>query len=116
MSQLLPDDLSLARSIIAQGPYRFESMTHLFLAGQQVSSDRAVWDVERAKLSKVLDAVAELGGKSVYMMTGGHGDLVWEEAAGLLGEILCEGLWCVEAGADRRAALRQRIQFLQRKA
>jgi len=88
MSQLLPDDLSLARSIIAQGPYRFESMTHLFLAGRHVSSDRAVWEVERAKLSKVLEAVAGLGGKSVYMMTGGHGDLVWEEAASLLGEIL----------------------------
>jgi len=88
MSQLLPDDLAVAQSIIAQGPYRFESMTHLFLAGQQVSSDRAVWETERAKLSKVLEAVAGLGGKSVYMMTGGHGDLVWEDAAGLLGEIL----------------------------
>jgi len=81
MSQLLPQDLSVARAIIDEGPYRFESMTHLFLLGRQIDGQEAVWDEERAKLSRVIDSVAELGGKSIYMMTGGHGDLVWEEAA-----------------------------------
>lgn len=81
MSQLLPDDLSVAKEIIAQGPYRFESMTHLFLLGRQNGPDPAIWAQEQAKLGRVIDAAIALGGQSIYMMTGGHGDLVWEAAA-----------------------------------
>ena len=86
MSQLLPQDLAVAQAIIAEGGYRFESMTHLFLLGRQIDNRADVWAEERAKLSRVLDAVARLGGQSVYMMTGGHGDLVWEQAADYFAE------------------------------
>jgi len=80
-STLLPADLSDARRIIEAGGYRFETMTHLFLAGRQLEPREETWIPEREKLSRVIDAAASLGGRSIYMITGGHGDLVWEEAA-----------------------------------
>ncbi len=82
MSQLLPDDLSVPRAIIDDGGYRFESMTHLFLGiGNHLEPREETWIPEREKLCRVIDAVTALGGQSIYMMTGGHGDLVWEDAA-----------------------------------
>ena len=81
MSQLLPANLEVARDIIVEGDYQFESMTHLFLLGRQNGPDKAIWAEERAKLGRVIDAVSALGGKSIYMMTGGHGGLTWEDAA-----------------------------------
>lgn len=81
MSSLLGEDLSVPREIIDAGAYAFESMTHLFLAGRHVEPREETWVEERAKLSRVIDAVAALGGRSIYMMTGGHGDLTWEQAA-----------------------------------
>jgi sugar phosphate isomerase/epimerase len=81
MSQLLGEDLSQPRGILAAGGYRFESLTHLFFSGRHLQSDQEIWLEERAKLSRVIDAVAALGGRSIYFMTGGHGDLTWERAA-----------------------------------
>jgi sugar phosphate isomerase/epimerase len=81
MSPLLGDDLATPRGIIAEGGYRFESLVHLFFTGQQLDAAEQVWEAERAKLSKVIQNVAALGGQSVYILSGGHGDLVWEDAA-----------------------------------
>ncbi len=81
MSSLLTDDVGLPRGIIVDGGYRFESMTHLFLWGHQMDAAQAIWDAERAKLSRVIETVAALGGRSIYMMTGGHGPMSWEDAA-----------------------------------
>ena len=81
MSALLGTDLSLPRGILEAGGYRFESMTHLLFAGGHVQAREEAWGEERAKLSRLIDAVAALGGRSIYFMTGGHGDLTWERAA-----------------------------------
>jgi sugar phosphate isomerase/epimerase len=81
MSSLLGDDLSLPLKILDAGGYQFESMTHLFFGGGHVESREEAWAGERAKLSRAIDAVAAFGGRSIYMMTGGHGDLTWEQAA-----------------------------------
>jgi sugar phosphate isomerase/epimerase len=82
MSQLLPADLTVARDIIAEGPYRFESIVHLLLTGGDLEAPEDVLAAERAKLSKVVESVASLGGKSIYLLTGGRGGLSWEDAAG----------------------------------
>jgi sugar phosphate isomerase/epimerase len=84
-SALLGDDLSLPRSILESAGYRFETMNHLFWLGGHADPDGATWPAERAKLSRVIDAAAALGGHSLYFMTGGHGDLVWERAAEAFG-------------------------------
>lgn len=79
MSQLLPDDLGVARDILA--PYRFECMVHLVLTGSSLDAPQAMMDEEQAKLSKAIRSFAELGGGSVYLLTGGRGALSWEAAA-----------------------------------
>jgi sugar phosphate isomerase/epimerase len=81
MTGLLPDDLALPRTIIADGGYTFAGMGHLFLWGHQLDEEGAIWDEERALLSRAIDAAAALGAPTVYMLTGGHGALTWEEAA-----------------------------------
>jgi sugar phosphate isomerase/epimerase len=78
---LLGEDPRPARKIIDAGGYQLETMTHLFLEGRQVEPREETWLEERAKLSRVIEAAAALGARSVYMMTGGHGDLSWEQAA-----------------------------------
>ena len=81
MTALLPDDLSVAHQLIGDGGYRFESMGHLFLWGRHVDADEEAWVEERASLSRAIDAAAALGGGTIYMLTGGHGNLTWEDAA-----------------------------------
>jgi len=93
MSQLLPEDLALPRRIIAEGGYRFESMTHLFFMGRHLDPRREAWGPERAKLSRAIEGAAALGGRSVYMLTGGHGDMTWEAAAEVFAQAIAP---CVE--------------------
>lgn len=80
-SSLLGEDVSLVRGIIDAGGYRLETMTHLFLWGRHLEPREESWLEERAKLSRVIEAAATLGARSIYMITGGHGELTWEEAA-----------------------------------
>jgi sugar phosphate isomerase/epimerase len=80
-SPLLPEDVSLVRGIIEAGGYRLETMTHLFFWGRHLSSNQESWLDEQAKLSRVIEAAAALGARSIYMITGGHGTSTWEEAA-----------------------------------
>ena len=56
----------LPKVISAQG-YTVETVFHLF-----ESTD---------SLNRVIDAAAAIGARSIYMLTGGRGELSWEEAA-----------------------------------
>jgi len=78
---LVDKNLPLARQVIAEDGRRFECMTHLFLAGRQLERREDLWAEERAKLSRVIAQAAELGGRGVYMLTGGRGAMNWEAAA-----------------------------------
>jgi sugar phosphate isomerase/epimerase len=95
---MLGPDLSLPRSILVSGGYRFETMNHLFWLGRHVDPDGGSWAGERAKLARVIESAASLGAHSIYFMTGGHGDLIWEQAAESFGAALAP---CV---AQARAA------------
>jgi sugar phosphate isomerase/epimerase len=88
MSQMLPEDLAVARNVIAEGPYRFESMVHLLMTGRDLEAPQEILDAEQAKLSKVIRSVASLGGQSIYLLTGGRGTLSWEEAAARFCELV----------------------------
>jgi len=96
MSQLLPDDLALPLSILENGGYRFESMTHLFVPGGHLDPREETWATPRARLARAIEAVAAFGGRSIYMMTGGHGALTWEQAA----QSFCSALAPCVAQAD----------------
>jgi sugar phosphate isomerase/epimerase len=96
VSALLGEDPSVPRAVLEEGGYRFESTTYLFWEGRHADARGETWAEERAKLSRVIDAVAALGGRSINMMTGGHGDLAWEQAA----ESFCAAIAPCVARAD----------------
>jgi sugar phosphate isomerase/epimerase len=85
---MLGEDLAAARAVIAEDARRFECMTHLFNAGRQLGWEEAVWAEERARLSRIIAAAAALGGRGIYMLTGGRGDMNWEDAAACFSEII----------------------------
>lgn len=55
------------RTIIGEGGFSVEAVYHLFAS--------------RDGLSRVIAAAAEIGARTVYMLTGGRGELGWERAA-----------------------------------
>jgi sugar phosphate isomerase/epimerase len=97
VSALLGDDIETPRRVLSEGGYKLETMTHLFFAGRQLDAPEAVWAEERAKLGKVIEAAAALGGQSIYMMTGGHGAATWEEGAERFSAAVAP---CVKQAAD----------------
>lgn len=70
-----------AQSLLSSAGYGFETITHPFQSGQHLSKQEEDWVAPRANLSRLIDIAARLGAKSIYMVTGGHGALEWEEAA-----------------------------------
>ncbi|OJZ69079.1 xylose isomerase [Mycobacterium paraffinicum] len=57
--------------------YAVEAVYHLF-AGGTLSSDP---DAARGALSTVIAAAAAVGARTVYLLTGGRGNLTWAQAA-----------------------------------
>ncbi|OBH81443.1 sugar phosphate isomerase/epimerase [Mycobacterium sp. E2989] len=78
-SQLL--DPRFALSLQGNG-YAVEAVYHLFAEGKLAGDP----DAARAGLSTVIDAAAAVGARTVYLLTGGRGDLTWDRAA----ERFCE--------------------------
>ncbi|TGD72681.1 sugar phosphate isomerase/epimerase [Mangrovimicrobium sediminis] len=68
-------------AVLADGGYRLESIVHPFLTQQSLDRDPATWEAPRASMNAEIDAAAALGARSIYMVTGGHGDMSWEQAA-----------------------------------
>jgi sugar phosphate isomerase/epimerase len=62
---------------LQRNAYRVEAVTHIF-AGGRLSGDS---QPAREALTTVIDAAAQVGGRTVYLLTGGRGDLTWEQAA-----------------------------------
>lgn len=86
---LLADDgLKAAQAALAGSDIAVESLVHVLMAGQQLSPDKASWQEPRENLVRAIDAAAALGARSIYMLTGGHGGLVWEEAADCFSAII----------------------------
>nr|WP_090277109.1 TIM barrel protein [Mycolicibacterium komanii]CRL71073.1 xylose isomerase-like enzyme [Mycolicibacterium komanii] len=84
-SQLAEPDLP---TIVAGEGYSVETVYHLFSS--------------RDALLRVIEAANELGARAVYMLTGGRGDLTWEQAADRFGEAVSP---CVRAAEDAGVAL-----------
>ena len=70
-----------ARALLDSQSLQLETITHPFQSGQHLSTREEDWLAPRAKLSRVIDIAAQLGARSIYMVTGGHGSLEWDEAA-----------------------------------
>jgi len=90
------------RAAVATGDYRVETITHVFMSGRHLDAGEAALREERATLSRVIEMAASLGARSIYMLTGGHGALVWEDAA----EIFCAAIRpCIAQARDAGVAL-----------
>jgi len=72
--QLLDPEFS---QFLQHNSYRVEAVTHIFAGGRLSGEPQPA----RVALSTVIDAAARVGARSVYMLTGGRGDLTWEQAA-----------------------------------
>ena len=62
---------------LQRNDYRVEAVTHIFGGGRLGGDPQSA----RNALSTVIDAAAQVGARSVYMLTGGRGNLTWEQAA-----------------------------------
>jgi sugar phosphate isomerase/epimerase len=69
-----------AQAVLAAG-YVLETIPHPFMASQALRSDDVVVAEERARLDRLIEDANALGARSIYMTTGGHGAMTWEEAA-----------------------------------
>lgn len=81
------EDRPLLRSILKQEGYKLETITHPFLGFRPLEM-REAWAEARESMSRVIDAAAELGARSIYTLTGGHGTLTWEDAADAFSEAI----------------------------
>lgn len=79
---LFDEGMGAAEAALGTGDYRVEILSHQFLAGH-LQPDEATWREPRERLSQAIEWARAMGGASIYMVTGGHGDpvLPWEEAA-----------------------------------
>ena len=76
---LAPGGLEDARAKLSED-LQLQSIAHLFSASP-LSQDPAEWQQPRETLDRLIDMAAELGADSIYMLTGGRGNLSWAEAA-----------------------------------
>jgi sugar phosphate isomerase/epimerase len=79
--QVLTEDLSAVRDALKTGGYQLETIAHIFLSGRPLAPHEQSWRDARATLARLIEAAAQLGARSIYMVTGGHGTLTWEQAA-----------------------------------
>jgi sugar phosphate isomerase/epimerase len=79
---LLQEGLPAAQEALRASSCIVESITHTFLPpGRHLEQREESWRDARDTLTSVIQAARSLGARSIYMLTGGHGSLTWEEAA-----------------------------------
>ncbi len=81
-----------ARRALREADCQLETVVHPFMPGQPLELDEASWRAPRQRLDRALDAAAELGARSVYLTTGGHGSGTWEDSARAFAEAVAPGV------------------------
>ncbi len=98
---LLDENFESLRAALTRNHFQLETITHVFLAGQDLSVREAT-HAGRTRLSALIQKAEQIGARSIYMMTGGHGRLTWEQAA----ENFCEAVApCIAQADDAGIAL-----------
>jgi sugar phosphate isomerase/epimerase len=78
---LLEEGLPAAQEALRASHCTVESITHPFMPGRHLEPREESWRDARDTLSRLIQTAHSLGARSIYMLTGGHGSLSWEEAA-----------------------------------
>jgi sugar phosphate isomerase/epimerase len=77
--QLTPQTVESVRTAV--NGYKLETISgHLFMP-PRLTPDQECWTTARQRLDTMIDLAAQVGARSIYMLTGGHGTPTWEEAA-----------------------------------
>jgi sugar phosphate isomerase/epimerase len=100
-SLLIDGDVSPAASVVNEGGYAVETISHPFVWGHLDAGDDALSQAAD-RLSWTLDAATKLGARSVYVVSGGRGSLTWEEAAERFSRAIAP---CVSKAQDTGIAL-----------
>ncbi|MCG5433982.1 sugar phosphate isomerase/epimerase [Mycobacterium sp. MYCO198283] len=85
--QLAEPDLP---ALVADG-YVVQAVCHVF-GGGRLPADDAQRRASRDRLRRVADAAAAVGAGCVYLLTGGRGEMSWEQAASRFAEVLAPGV------------------------
>lgn len=89
------------RRIVDGGDYLIHAICHVFGAGR-VPSDEISVSGARAALSRLIETAAATGATCIYLLTGGRGDLSWEQAAARFAYAIEP---CVSAAAEAGVSL-----------
>jgi sugar phosphate isomerase/epimerase len=74
----------------------------MFMPGRHLSPDPESWQTARTELTQLIAIAEKLGAQSIYMLTGGHGSLTWEQAAEAFSAAIAP---CVAQARDAGIAL-----------
>ncbi|NTY63798.1 sugar phosphate isomerase/epimerase family protein [Mycolicibacterium sphagni] len=87
--------------VLDGGDYLIHAVYHLFGSGR-VPTDGPSVDDARAALSRLIEAAAASGATCIYLLTGGRGELGWEQAAETFSRAIEP---CVRESADAGVSL-----------
>lgn len=86
--QILSEELSSVQDMLKCGNLELETICHPFLPFQPLQQNKDSWRDARASLTHLINVAEQLGARSIYMLTGGHGSLTWEQAAETFSEAI----------------------------
>lgn len=90
------DGVAELAAALATGDYQLETIVHPYSPLQPLRAEPSSWTPLRERLLRQIETASKLGAKSIYMTSGGRGDMSWEQAADVFAESL---LPCISAAA-----------------
>jgi sugar phosphate isomerase/epimerase len=95
-----PADLAQAQSAMAQqGSPRCHTLNHPMAMGQTLDT---IGDEETEALLRAIDLAHTLGAPNIYLVSGGRGSLLWEEAAERFAQLIAP---CLAPAKDKGVRL-----------
>ena len=79
--QLEAEGVDAAKAALSSGNYQIETIIHPFSPALPLVADERGWQLPRVRLAQQIDVAQQLGARSIYMTTGGRGEMSWEQAA-----------------------------------
>ncbi len=86
-SPLLDNNFDALRDVLTRNNFQLETVAHVFLPGGDLSIAESV-RAGRVRLTELIQKAERVNARSIYMMTGGRGNLSWEQAANNFGEAI----------------------------
>lgn len=96
------EGVDAAQAALNTGDYQLETVVHPLMPGAALNPDPSSWNKTRDALDTRIELAKGWGGKSIYMTTGGHGDMLWEQAAEVFIAVIEP---CVKAAKNAGIAL-----------